>query len=240
MAAERSAGPVTVAVLVGRPTEHTSPSGRPVRTAIRKAVVDGPVAVGATNLAGDEQADLRVHGGPDKAVLACSADHGPSWTALDPALAAPGALGENLHVSGLTESDVCIGDRWNVGSALFEVSQPRQPCWKVNDRWGRDDLVDHIEATGHGGWYLRVVEEGSVSAGDAWDLASRPHPDWTVDAANDVMHHRRGDLAAARSLDAVAELADSWHRTLAKRIDRLSAGHDDDADQSPRRSGGVA
>ncbi|UDY34251.1 MOSC domain-containing protein [Dermatobacter hominis] len=231
--------PTTIAVLVGRPAEHTAPSGRLVRTAFRKHVVDGPVVVGETNLDGDEQADLRVHGGPDKAVLAYSAEHSARWAELEPALAEPGAFGENLHVAGLTEADVCIGDRWAVGSALFEVSQPRQPCWKVDDRWGRDDLVDRIESTGHAGWYLRVVQVGTVRAGDAWALVDRPHPRWTVAEAFDVMHHRRDDLAAARALDDLPELAPSWRRSLAKRVLRLSAGDLADEDQTDRRAGPV-
>jgi len=216
--------PFVVTVLVGRPVEHVDPDGRLVRTAFRKEPVDGPVEVGATNLAGDEQADLRVHGGPHKAVLVYSADHGPAWRDFDARMDAPGAFGENLHVTGLTEADVCIGDRWRVGSAVFEVSQPRQPCWKANDRWGRDDVVDEMERTGRTGWYHRVIETGSLGAGDRCELLERPHPEWTVAEANDLMHHRRDDEAGARALAAVPALAPSWVRTLTARADRAEAG----------------
>lgn len=228
--------PRTVAVLVGRPATHTSERGNEVRTAIRKSVVDGPVAVRSINIDGDEQADLRVHGGLDKAVLAYSADHGATWSEVDVALAAPGAFGENLHVAGLTEADVCIGDRWSVGTSVLEVSQPRQPCWKLNDRWGRDDLVQRIEANGRSGWYLRVLQEGVLGAGDRWELLERPQPAWSVARVHSVMHHRVDDLDAARDLDAVAELSASWRRSLQKRVQQLLGGTTQD-EPSARRSG---
>lgn len=221
----RPVEPATVlAVLVGRPVEHVDASGRLVRTAFRKHVVEGSVLVGTTNLAGDEQADLRVHGGPDKAVLVYSADHADAWRDVDERLVVPGAFGENLHVSGLDESTVCIGDRWSAGSALFEVSQPRQPCWKANDRWGRDDLVDAMERTGRTGWYLRVVETGAICAGDRWTLEERAHANWSVAAASDLMHHRRSDAGGARSLASIPSLSGSWVRTLVARAERLDAG----------------
>ena len=232
-----STDPRTLAVLVGGPVEYVDADGRVVCTAFRKQVVDGPVAVGPTNLDGDEQGDLRVHGGPHKAVLAYSAEHSQAWRAIDPELGEPGAFGENLHVSGLTEADVCIGDRWAVGSALFEVSQPRQPCWKVEHRWGRDGLVAFMEETGRTGWYLRVVTPGVVAAGDTWTLEVRPNPRWSVATANDVMHHRRDDLDAAASLASLDALAPSWHRTLTKRAERLADGLADDVDLNARRVG---
>lgn len=230
-----------VAVLVGRPAEHVDPSGRRVRTAFRKQVVEGAVAVGPTNLDGDEQADLRVHGGVDKAVLVYSADHAPAWRSFDERLVVPGAFGENLHVAGLTEADVCIGDRWTAGSAIFEVSQPRQPCWKANDRWGSDDLVDEMERTGRTGWYLRVLGTGAVRAGDPLTLEERPHPEWSVARANELMHHRRDDAAGARSLAGVPQLSRSWRATLTARADRT----DDDGsgrgeDLTLRRKGPAA
>lgn len=228
--------PRTLAVLVGRPVTHTSLRGRQVHTAIRKAVIEGPVAVRSTNIDGDEQADLRVHGGVDKAVLAYSADHGDAWSPIDPALAAPGAFGENLHVAGLTEADVCLGDRWSIGTGVFEVSQPRQPCWKLNDRWERDDLVQHVEASGRAGWYLRVIQEGILCAGDRWELLDRPRPEWSVARAHAVMHHLVDDIDAARELDAVVELAGSWHRSLQRRVQHLLDGTAPD-EPTARRSG---
>lgn len=234
-----ASSPVLVAVLVGRPSTHTAPSGRVVTTAFRKQVVSGPVRVERTNLAGDEQADLNAHGGPDKAVLAYSADHRRHWGRIDPALTAPGAFGENLHVGALSEVDVCIGDRWSVGSVELEISQPRRPCWKVEDRWGRAGLVEEMERTGRTGWYLRVTTPGTLCSGDRWDLVDRPNPRWSVATANDVVLHRRDDLDAAVDLAAVPELSDSWRRTLEDRIARLRAGRveDVDATEAPRRRG---
>lgn len=230
---------VTVAVLVGRPASHVAASGREVRTAFRKASVEGPVGVGATNIDGDEQADLVNHGGPDKAVLACSADHGDAWRELDPMLAAPGAFGENLHVSGITELDVCIGDRWRIGTVELQVSQPRRPCWKVEDRWGRSGLVELMEQTGRTGWYFRVLRPGTLSAGATWHLLDRPNPQCTVATANEVVHHCRDDRDAAAALGALPELSASWRRTLEARVERLVAGGHEDADaaEAPRRSG---
>jgi MOSC domain-containing protein YiiM len=232
--------PITLAVLVGRPVEHTTATGQVVRTGYRKHLVDGPVVARRTNLDGDGQGDLRVHGGPDKAILAYSADHGPAWAELDPALAEPGAFAENLHVAGLTEADVCIGDRWRVGSTLLEVSQPRRPCWKIDDRWGRDDLVDRVEATGRAGWYLRVLEEGTVQTGDRWELVARPHPEWTVAEAIDVRQHRAHDLGATRALIGLPELATSWRESLTRRMRRVASGEVGGDDETARRTGSSA
>ncbi|MBS1837048.1 MAG: MOSC domain-containing protein [Actinobacteria bacterium] len=228
-----------MAILVGRPSTHTAPSGRVVTTAFRKHVVDGPLHVGSTNVEGDEQADLRNHGGPDKAVLACSADHGEFWRELDPVLAEPGAFGENLHVGGLAEAEVCIGDRWRVGTVELQVSQPRRPCWKVEDRWRREGLVDLMERTGRTGWYLRVLQTGVLEAGDVWHLLERPNPVWTVAAANEVVHHRRDDRGAAAALAELPELSASWRRTLRARVDRLDLGAAEDAEavEASRRRG---
>jgi len=231
--------PFTMAVLVGRPVSHLSSSGREVRTAFRKQAVDGPVQLGMTNLEGDEQADLRHHGGPDKAVLACSADHAQAWRRIAPELADPGAFGENVHVAGLAEADVCIGDRWRIGTAELEISQPRRPCWKVEDRWGRQGLVELMETTSRTGWYFRVLSTGTVQAGDRWELLDRPNPSWSIERANDVVHHRRDDLDSAVELAAMPELSASWRQTFIERVDRLRAGVGEDvaAVESSRRSG---
>ncbi|MGN6388722.1 MAG: MOSC domain-containing protein [Burkholderiaceae bacterium] len=152
---------------------------RRIPTAIRKRAVDGPVAVRRLGLTGDEQADLSVHGGLDKAVYAYPVEHYPFWTAQRAAArhAAPlvhGALGENLTLAGLTEEHVWIGDRLRVGSALLEVTEPRQPCYKFNAVMGFPHASKQMLQAGCTGFYLKVVEEGEVRAGDA--LALTPGP----------------------------------------------------------------
>lgn len=209
--------PVVAAVRVGVPVERSTRSGRAYRTALAKAAVDGPVHVGAANLDGDEQADLAHHGGVHKAVLAYAADHYHRWAEVAEELAVPGAFGENLTIDGLDEQQVCLGDVWAVGTARLEVSQPRQPCWKLNERFGRDDVVALVQDTGRTGWYLRVVSEGFVQAGDELTLATRPSPEWTVARANDVMHHHRHDRELAAALAGVPTLAPSWRATLEAR-----------------------
>lgn len=194
-------------------------------TGIFKAAREGPVRLYSEHLAGDAQADRLNHGGPDKAICAFSADHYREWAATfhEPALAW-GAFGENFTIHGLTEADVCVGDVWAIGEVRVQVSQPRQPCWKLARKWRIDDLVERILARGHTGWYFRVCREGTVEAGAPITLVTRSHAEWTIARANEVMHRQRGDATAARALAAVDALSASWKETLEKRAAVLG-GH---------------
>jgi MOSC domain-containing protein YiiM len=154
-------------VNVGRPRTIRH-EGRPLTTAIFKAPVAGPVAVGRTNLSGDQQADLSVHGGPDKAVYLYPGQHYPYWNrTLGRDDLGPAFFGENLTVEGMDEAGVMIGDVLRAGSALLEVSQPRVPCFKLNMRVGDPGFGKPFLASGRTGWYVRVLEEGELAAGDA-------------------------------------------------------------------------
>lgn len=195
----------------------------PWTTAIFKRPTSGPVAVSALGLSGDGHADLVNHGGLDKALCVYPGVHYPAWRALfseqpdtgDAAHTfADGAFGENLTVSAITEPDICIGDTYRLGSVVVQVSQPRQPCWKLARKWRIKNLTAQAVANGRTGWYFRVLHEGQLSVGDALVLEDRPHPEWTIAAANLVMHHRVGD---ARALIAVPALSASWKRTLSSR-----------------------
>lgn len=216
--------PVLLSIQVGRPAEHgndgaTDPMDRPWTSGFFKTPVAGPVFLGRTNLDGDGQADLVNHGGPDKAVCAYSADHYSAWMAEWGLPELPsGAFGENFTLGDLTEADVCIGDVWRVGEAVVQVSQPRQPCWKLARRWRVKDLPGQVVATGRTGWYFRVRKEGLVAPGVFLHLVERPFPSWTVARANRVMHHDKGDRIAAADLAAVPPLAASWRDALLKRL----------------------
>ena len=210
------------AVLTGRVAPL---GGGKATSAIAKTSVEGPVAVGPLGLSGDAQADRRFHGGPDKAVHHYALDHAAAWRAelpgLPDLLERPGAFGENISTHGLTEHDVCVGDLWRVGSALLQVSQARQPCFKLNLRFGVSDMARRVQASGRTGWYYRVIEEGFVAAGDALDLVERPHPDWPLSR---LLHHfyvDRLDAAVLREIAGLAALTESW-RSLAGR--RLASG----------------
>lgn len=188
-------------------------------TGIFKTPVTGPIALGALGLAGDHQADPTVHGGPDKAVCVYSADHYDAWRAsLGITPFEHGAFGENFTIAGLQEDGTSIGDIWSVGEALVQVSQPRQPCWKLARKWRVRDLTDQVVASGRTGWYFRVLRGGQVQAGDALALVERPHPQWTIAAANGVMHYREGGRAAAAALAGLPALSESWRETLAHRV----------------------
>ncbi|MES2573177.1 MAG: MOSC domain-containing protein [Verrucomicrobiota bacterium] len=197
--------------------EECDASHREWTTGFYKEPVTGPVRIARTNLAGDGQADLRNHGGPDKAICLYPRDHWLFWKA-ELGLELPhGAFGENFTTEGAVEAGVCIGDIFRCGTALLQISQPRQPCWKLARRWRIKDLAAKVERTGRTGWYFRVLEEGHVEPGTALDLLERLHPQWTVAAANDVMHQRKTDWEAARHLAACADLSESWKVSLARR-----------------------
>ncbi len=190
-------------------------------SAIDKRALEGRHAVGALGIAGDEQADLSVHGGPDKAIHHYPRDHYGWWaeTIGDHALLQDaGAFGENISTSGLTESAACIGDRYRLGSALVEISQGRQPCWKLGHRFGIATLPATVVTSRRGGWYYRVIEDGAVGAGDALELIDRPLPDWSVERVFHLLIGGAGKRkpAALRALAAMDLLAANWRARAEK------------------------
>jgi MOSC domain-containing protein YiiM len=216
-------------IQVGMPTHYGLENApdvhdRPWTTGFYKAPVEGPVVVGKTNIAGDGQADLFNHGGADKAVLAYSADHYPKWREELRLPEMPfGAFGENLTIAGLSEESVCIGDIYQIGTATFEVSQPRQPCWKLARRWRMHELTAIVVRNSRSGWYLRVLNEGSIAAGMPVTLLERPNEDWTIARANAIMNHRQRDFSETLALANVPKLAASWSDYLRERAELLRA-----------------
>jgi len=189
-------------------------------TGFFKEPVSGPVEVSITNLHGDGQADPVNHGGVDKAVCCYSKDHWPFWE-NDLGFHLPhGAFGENFTVSNGNENEVCIGDIFNCGTAIFQLSQPRQPCWKLSRRWMIRDLAARVEETGRTGWYFRVLQAGVVESNSELVLTQRPYPGFTVAHANEIMHKRRQDWNAADRLSSCPLLSESWKNTLAARVRR--------------------
>lgn len=191
------------------------------RSAIDKAPAGAPVMAGPLGLAGDEQADLSVHGGVDKAIHHYPHDHYAAWAqelGEHPLLSAPGAFGENLTTTGLTEDRVCIGDRLRLGGALVEVSQGRQPCWKIDHRFQRKGVTARVIQTGRSGWYYRVLEPGAVGEGDTLELAERPYPEWTVARvfALLIAGGHKAEPEALRDLAAMPVLAASWRARARK------------------------
>ena len=190
--------------------------GRRWTTGFYKLPAVGPVKLSQLGLLGDAVADTRHHGGPDKAVLCYAASHYQQWADEYPELGmSAGALAENLTLSGADESSVCLGDRYRAGECEIEVSQPRQPCWKIARRWGIKTLTKRVAQTGRTGWYVRVITEGTLRIGQSFELLDRPHPDWPVARANDVMFGRVVDRLAVIDLMNVNELADAWRADLA-------------------------
>ena len=211
-----------VAVLRGRAVPYTRPGSR---SAIAKTPVRGPVHVGPLGLEGDEQGDPKVHGGPDKAVHQYAQEHYVPWrTELGalPVLAAPGAFGENIASTGMTEHSLCLGDQVRVGSSvLLEVSQSRQPCWKLNDRFGVPTMARRMQDSGRTGWYYRVLQPGHLQAGDALVLVARPWPEWTLARIIDVLYHQPFDAAVLQALAALP-LTPSWQRMVQGRLERAA------------------
>lgn len=230
---ERVLGQVT-AVLRGSAVPLCSRPGS--RSAIAKEAVAGPVRVGANGVQGDEQGDTRIHGGPDKAVHQYPLDHYAAWRnelGPQPVLAQPGAFGENIASTGMTEADLCWADQVRIGSVLLEVSQTRQPCWKLNVRFQQFDMALRLQNTGRTGWYYRVIEPGLVQAGDAITLVARPHPAWPLARVIEVLYRRTLDATLLHELAALP-LPPSWRKLVARRLEQGSV-----EDWSARTQGGA-
>ena len=194
-------------VQVGR-AAPLGPGGVP--SGFVKAPVEGPVEVTALGLAGDEQADLTVHGGPEKAVYGYSADHYPAWQAEYPehaALFVGGGVGENLTIRGWSEADLCVGDVHAIGAARLQVCQPRQPCFKFALRFGDNRLPKAMVRNGRAGWYYRVVERGRICAGDAVTLDDRPNPGFRFERLVEIVNFRNPSPVEIEAMASMPGLA---------------------------------
>jgi MOSC domain-containing protein YiiM len=224
-------------VILSLNTAPVRPLGpKAIPSAIAKQPADRPLRLTSLGLAGDEQGDTRVHGGVDKAVHHYPRDHYPAWRADlgdHPLLDAHGAFGENISTLGLTESDVAIGDRFRIGTALVEVSQGRQPCFRLNLRFETPGVALRMQDSGRTGWYYRVIEEGVVAPGDSVQLTDRLAPDWSVERIRRVFYVDMLDREALHAIAALTLLPERW-RQLAEK--RLASGAVED--WSPRLKGG--
>jgi MOSC domain-containing protein YiiM len=213
-----------LAVNVGTPRRVGDRRGRPVRSAIAKRPVASGTELSLTllNLAGDDQADRRLHGGPDKAVYAYPSEHLAAWRAdLHEHDLGPAAFGENLTTAGALEDDVRIGDVWGWGDARLQVCQPRTPCFKLALHRGRGDVATRLITTGRTGWYLRVLVPGTVGVDGPVEVVERHPAAVTVLDAHRARYDR--DLAH-RAVERVvalgATLAEEWRLPLLDRVSR--------------------
>jgi MOSC domain-containing protein YiiM len=204
-------GPRVLSVNVGRPAQIGVQGGQPLMSAIGKQPVQGRVRAEGVNLAGDDQADRTVHGGPDKAVYAYASEDAAWWEARLGRELAPGMFGENLTTQAIDLTAARLGDRWLVGSVLLEVCQPRLPCAKLGRRFGDPLMVRRFAEAGRPGAYLRILEEGELGAGDA--IAVVHHAaghDVTIGLASRAILHDRELLAELLAAPALPDSLRGW------------------------------
>ena len=190
---------------------------------INKCTVFGPVEVSAAGIAGDEQADRKHHGGVEMAVHHYPLEHYDSWRReyleKADAFANSGAFGENITTRGMTEESVHIGDVYNVGSARLQVSQARQPCWKLNVRFGIDGMALRVQEAGRTGWYYRVLEPGKIIQGDIFELIDRPQPEWPLSRLLHYLFAEPLEYDKLEELAGISELSPNWQQLFRRRID---------------------
>ncbi|MED4603421.1 MOSC domain-containing protein [Paenibacillus validus] len=210
-----------VSVNVGRPAPLAY-QNKIVPSGIGKTPVSVPLQLSLLNLDGDEQADLVHHGGREKAVCVYCVEHYPYWESLTGTTLSFGAFGENVTVGGLTELEAYIGDTFQWGDAIVQISQPRQPCFKLAAKHGWPELPKQVEKTGYTGYYFRVLEEGRVSADSSLQLLERDPQAVTIDYANRIMYRDQTNAAAMERLLQLPALSASWQATFRKRLAKLN------------------
>lgn len=205
--------------MIGR-AQPFGPNGEP--SAIDKHPVAQPLWLGPMGLAGDDHGDTVHHGGADKALHHYAQEHYTVWHQELPLVPEQrwqvGGFGENIATLGLTECDVCIGDIVGLGKTVLQVSQARQPCWRLNLRFGCDDMARRVQSSGRTGWYYRVLEAGEIAPGDELRLIDRPHGQWPLSR---LLHHfyiEPLDRDALAAIAALEVLAPSWRQIAAQRL----------------------
>lgn len=212
--------PSLVSLQVGMPA-YIAHGSKEVLSGIFKQSTEAPCRISVTGVEGDGQGDTVHHGGPDKAVCAYFAERYPYWEERLGKNFPFGSFGENFTISAWTENDLCIGDTVSVGETVLQVSQPRQPCFKLGLRNDLPELQALVQQTGYTGFYFRVVKEGAVRAGDSFVRTVRHPAAFSIAEANEVMYRKKDDAGAIASLLAVDELALSWREQLQSRLAKL-------------------
>jgi MOSC domain-containing protein YiiM len=208
-----------LAVSVGRPRVFDY-HGRAAKSAIWKSPVEGRVAVHGVNLDGDDQADREAHGGPDKAVYAYAAEDARWWETRESRPFAFAEFGENLTTEGIEVNDALVGERWAIGSAVFELSEPRVPCWRLGARMNDPAFIRRFTEALRPGAYMRIVTEGDVGAGDAIMVVSKPDHDLSI---RDVFRIYTRDRDECGRLIEVPQMSEAWKRWARDMLDRRSA-----------------
>ncbi len=190
--------------------------GKEIITGICKKPVTRPLHLNKLGFEGDGVGDTKNHGGQDKAVCAYSVDHYPYWEEVLGIKLPNAAFGENLSISNLKEDDICIGDVFQLGTALVQITQPRQPCKTLATRYGRNDLVKLVVHSGRTGFYFRVLKEGIVEKGNPLVFKERDLHKISISFANHVFHHDRKNKEGIEKILAVTALSDSWKESFQK------------------------
>ena len=210
-----------VSVNVGLPREVLW-KGKHVLTGIFKEPVARRVLLRSLDLEGDQQADLSVHGGADKAVYVYPAEHYEYWRSELPGMQLPwGMFGENFTTEGLLETALHIGDRFRIGAAEVMVTQPRLPCYKLGLKFGRDDIIKRFLHSGLTGFYLAVLQEGEVGAGDLFEPLGANHNKVTVEDITRLYLSNKDDAQLLQRAVQVEALPESWRRFFQHRLDKL-------------------
>ena len=211
-----------LSVAVGRPRDFDY-HGRPAKSAIWKSPLPGRVAARGVNLDGDDQADREAHGGPDKALYAYAIEDARWWEGELGRALVTAEFGQNLTTEGVDVNGSLVGERWAIGSAVFEISEPRVPCWRLGVRMNDPAFVRRFTEAQRPGAYMRIVREGDVGAGDAIEVVSRPGHDLTV---RDVFRIYTRDREECRRLLEVPQLSEAWKRWAKDTLERRAAAKD--------------
>ncbi|OCA60047.1 molybdenum cofactor sulfurase [Aeromonas piscicola] len=212
-----------ISLFIGQSAEMNAELAPALVSAIDKHVAGNPLWCSFSGLEGDEQSDRRHHGGPDRALHYYPADHYPWWQNWQTALGLaaprtpwqPAAFGENLSGLGLTEVEACIGDVYRLGEALIQISQPRSPCFKLNQRFGYGQMSQVMQLNGRCGWLLRVLEEGRVAPQETMELVDRPYPALTVKRTADILFNQLRDETDLLLLLENPALSPNWRQHAA-------------------------